>query len=89
MYKINKKSIILEDVTSMALPCPFCGERPKVGQSYMPTEIDIRCVNENCHSRPYVYESVQCKENKGDIKTFTPMFELHYESILDKWNTRY
>ena len=79
----------IADVISSALPCPFCGEKPNVDKSYMPSEVEISCVNHNCHARPSVYESVQCVENKGDTVTYTPMFEWHWQSVLDKWNTRH
>jgi len=41
----------------------------------MPSEVEISCVNPNCHAKPSVYESVQCVENKGDTVTYSPMFE--------------
>lgn len=77
------------DVISSALPCPFCGEKPKVDKSYMPSEVEITCNNSKCHVRPSVYESVQCIENKGNTVTYTPMFDWHWQSVLDKWNARH
>ena len=55
----------------------------------MPSTVEITCNNHDCHVRPSVYESVECIENKGDTVTYTPMFEWHWKSVLDKWNTRH
>jgi hypothetical protein len=90
--KLNKPQtpqLNIGAVISSALPCPFCGEKPKVDKSYMPSQVEISCVNHKCPARPSVHESVQCVENKGDTVTYTPMFEWHWKSVLDKWNTRH
>lgn len=89
LNETQKLQLNIGDVINSALPCPFCGEKPKVEKSYMPAEVKISCVNHNCPARPSVYESVQCVENKGDTVTYTPMFEWHWQSVLDKWNTRH
>lgn len=77
------------ELENNVLSCPFCGEKPSVDKNYVPPTIGIVCHNDKCHVRPSVYEKVRCVENKGDTVTYTPMFEWHWQSILDKWNTRY
>jgi hypothetical protein len=101
---LNKNKIMLENenlnepqkpqlnigaVISSALPCPFCGEKPTIDKNYMPSMVEITCNNHKCHARPSVYESVQCVENKGDTVTYSPMFDWHWQSVLDKWNARH
>jgi hypothetical protein len=87
--KAEIKALSIANVISSALPCPFCGEKPNVDKNYVPSTVEITCNNNDCHTRPSVYESVECVENKGDTITYSPMFEWHWQSILDKWNTRY
>jgi len=86
---LNKLQLDIGVVISNALPCPFCGEKPNVNKSYLPSTVGITCDNDKCHARPSVYERVQCVENKGDTVTYSPMFEWHWQSVLDKWNTRH
>lgn len=85
----QKPQLNIGDVISSVLHCPFCGDKPTVNKNYMPSTVEITCNNHDCYARPSVYESVQCVENKGDTVTYSPMFEWHWQSVLDKWNTRY
>ena len=87
--QVETKALSIVDVISSALPCPFCGEKPTVDKNYVPSTVEITCNNHDCQARPSVYESVQCVENKGDTVTYSPMFERHWQSVLDKWNTRH
>ncbi|AGO48447.1 hypothetical protein Phi10:1_gp107 [Cellulophaga phage phi10:1] len=84
----QKTKLNIDDVTEMALPCPFCGEKPAIDKNYMPSTVEITCINKNCKISPSVCENVQWVENKGDTETYRPMFDWHWQSILDKWNTR-
>ena len=86
----QNQQLNIADVISSSLPCPFCGEKPNVDKNYVPSIIvEITCNNNKCNVRPSVYESVTCVENKGDTATYSPMFEWHWQSVLDKWNTRH
>jgi hypothetical protein len=85
----QKTQLNIDAVISNALPCPFCGEKPTVDKNYMPSTVEITCNNHDCQAKPSVYENVQCVENKGDTVTYSPMFEWHWQSVLDKWNTRH
>ena len=70
------------------LPCPFCGKTPEITKTYWPTEIGVSCKNPNCPVHPSVWETTTTVENPGDSQTFTPQFDLHYDSIITKWNKR-
>jgi hypothetical protein len=85
----QKPQLNIAAVISSAFPCPFCGESPDVDKSYIPSTVEITCNNDKCNARPSVYEIVTCVENKGDTITYSPMFEWHWQSVLDKWNTRH
>jgi len=80
----------IDDVMHRLLPCPFCGEKPEIDKSYMPSEVDIRCTNNHCHVQPSIYESVTCIPHKPNDprSTYSPMFEWHYKIICEKWNKR-
>lgn len=70
------------------LPCPFCGEKPVVDKNMAATSILIGCLGAKCHVKPFVYESVNCKPDFPEAKTFRPMFEDHEASVAEKWNRR-
>jgi hypothetical protein len=89
LMKPQNMEFSIDYIIIMALPCPFCGEKPDVNKRYMPSNVEITCSNDKCHVTPSVSESVHCVENKGDTVTYTPMFEWHWQSVLDKWNTRH
>jgi hypothetical protein len=87
--KSQKLEFKVDYFTGIVLPCPFCGEKPDVNKYYMPSSVEISCSNDNCHVRPSVNESVRCVEQKGETVSYKPMFEWHWQSVLDKWNIRY
>ena len=78
----------INDVTKNLLPCPFCGEKPDVEKYYLPATVEVMCNNENCNARPRISESVECVKNEGDTETYSPMFDRHWKSIIEKWNRR-
>ncbi len=84
----TNKPIAYGALLSAALPCPFCGEKPKFEKGYAPAYISFACLNDNCHVYPSLEVSVSCKRNKGDIETYSPQFEQHYKEFLEKWNNR-
>lgn len=70
-----------ESVTTEVIPCPFCGEPPKAGESIPRHEPEgiftlgyVRCLNSNCHVRP----SVGSVQKKGKAK----------DSAIKRWNKR-
>ena len=67
--------------------CPFCGVKPNIDKSYLPTEVYIECVNNDCFVRPCISEGVECVDNGN--KTFSPLFEKSYPIIISKWNKRF
>ena len=85
----HKTRLNIGAVMSSALPCPFCGEKPRVDKSFMPTKVEVHCVSHACPASPSVFESVQWIENEGDTLTYSPMFDWHWQSVLEKWNTRH
>lgn len=69
-------------------PCPFCGEKPQFDYGYVPTYMQLFCVNQNCHVRPSLEIGVKCNPN-SDGKTYTPLFSEHISELLEKWNARF
>lgn len=43
--QVKIKALSITDVISSALPCPFCGEKPNVDKSYLPSEVEIKIFN--------------------------------------------
>lgn len=66
--------------------CPFCGNKPRISKSYIPAELTISCVNEECLINPSYSVRVECINNGDD--TFTPLFEKSYKKLSDVWNKR-
>ena len=80
-----EKQIIGQSIEDY-LPCPFCGKQPKIGKSWMPVEVYVECINEDCFGQPSMSESVPCLDNRNG--TFYPLFEKAYSILLEKWNKR-
>jgi hypothetical protein len=84
---MSKEMIVNENnIANMVVHCPFCGEKPFISKNYLPTIIEIACANNECNAMPNIQEEVALEEKVGDSVTYRPMFELHWESALNKWN---
>jgi hypothetical protein len=68
-----------EECKEKALPCPFCGEKPKVDSDHW--SMYIFC---NCEANPSFEDKIvkimECEW------CWTPIWD--YTNVLKKWNTR-
>jgi hypothetical protein len=89
MIKQQLQNINIDELVTIALPCPFCGEKPEFEKGYVPPYISLMCLNNECYIQPYLEIKVNCTKNEGNSETYSPQFNEHYEELLNKWNMRY
>jgi len=73
-----------EECKEKALPCPFCGEKPKVDHDYWSTSMFVFC---NCEANPSVSDKAETIINPGESVTYSPIWD--YTNVLKKWNKRF
>ena len=87
ILRYGKMHLVNNSVTADKI-LSLMGEKEIGGSGADSSDGDLHIVRE-CNARPSIYESVKCVENKGDTTTYSPMFEWHWKSVLNKWNTRH
>jgi transcription elongation factor Elf1 len=81
----RKIKVTLEQAVEKVLPCPFCGEKPKITEDRRYFEMVVNCCNESCGVEPVTFSTPRRVYGKDN---HVVDYIYDYEEVLKKWNTR-